>query len=95
MHEELQRQYGLAGAGSGDDAGVEVAVGDMCRVRPGEKIPVDGEIVDGTSFVDESMMTGESIPIEKHKDAKVASNAMYFLSGMPLAEIGTDAERSS
>jgi len=43
----------------------EVLVGDVIIVRPGEKVPVDGEITEGTSAVDESMVTGESIPIEK------------------------------
>ncbi len=43
----------------------EVVVGDIVVVRPGEKIPVDGEIVQGTSSVDESMLTGESIPVDK------------------------------
>ena len=43
----------------------EVKVGDLIRVRPGEKIPVDGVIVEGLSSVDESMVTGESIPIDK------------------------------
>ncbi|WP_257296788.1 heavy metal translocating P-type ATPase [Endozoicomonas sp. YOMI1] len=43
----------------------QVRKGDTLRVRPGEKIPVDGNIVDGKSFVDESMLTGEPIPIEK------------------------------
>jgi cation-transporting ATPase V len=42
-----------------------VAVGDLIRVRPGEKIPVDGEVVDGRAAVDESMLTGESVPVEK------------------------------
>ena len=43
----------------------EVIVGDKIRVRPGEKIPVDGVIVEGTSSIDESMVTGESIPVDK------------------------------
>jgi Cu+-exporting ATPase len=43
----------------------EVVIGDLIRVRPGEKIPVDGQIVEGESSVDESMLTGESLPVDK------------------------------
>ncbi len=43
----------------------QVRVGDLVRVRPGERVPVDGVIIDGGSAVDESMLTGESIPVEK------------------------------
>jgi P-type Cu+ transporter len=49
----------------------EVVVGDSVVVRPGERIPVDGELIDGYSTVDESMLTGESIPVEKASGDKV------------------------
>lgn len=48
-----------------------VNVGDIIRVRPGEKIPVDGELIEGNSTIDESMVTGESIPVEKHPGDEV------------------------
>jgi cation-transporting ATPase V len=47
-------------------------IGDVVRVRPGEKLPVDGEVIDGRSIVDESMLTGESIPVEKGPGQRVA-----------------------
>jgi copper-transporting P-type ATPase V len=50
----------------------EVQVGDLLRVRPGEKVPTDGEVVDGASSVDESMLTGESVPIDKQPGDRVA-----------------------
>ncbi|QLY79446.1 heavy metal translocating P-type ATPase [Clostridium intestinale] len=49
----------------------EVEVGDVIVVKPGEKMPVDGEVVEGTTSVDESMLTGESIPVEKNIGDKI------------------------
>jgi P-type Cu+ transporter len=62
----------LSEDGSEHDVPLEqVKVGDKLRVRPGEKIPVDGVVLEGRSAVDESMITGESIPVEKSADSKV------------------------
>jgi P-type Cu+ transporter len=54
----------------------EVAVGDLLRVRPGEKIPVDGLVTEGRSSVDESMVSGEPIPVEKLAGAKVVGGTI-------------------
>ena len=50
----------------------QVQVGALLRVRPGEKIPVDGEVTDGASAIDESMLTGESVPVDKTIGDRVA-----------------------
>ena len=49
----------------------EVIVGDIILVKPGEKLPVDGEIIEGSTSIDESMLTGESIPVEKNIESTV------------------------
>ena len=53
-----------------------VHVGDLLRVRPGEKVPVDGVVTEGRSFVDESMVTGESIPVEKSAGERVTGGTL-------------------
>jgi len=59
------------------DVAVEhVAVGDSLRVRPGERIPVDGSVTDGSSSVDESLVTGEPIPVEKVAGARVTGGTL-------------------
>ena len=54
----------------------DVAVGDVLKVRPGEKIPTDGVVVDGQSAVDESMLTGESVPVEKDEGDEVVGSTI-------------------
>jgi Cu+-exporting ATPase len=54
----------------------QVGVGDVLRVRPGERVPVDGVVVDGATSVDESMLTGESIPVEKASAASVTGGTI-------------------
>lgn len=54
----------------------EVEVGDVVIIKPGDKIPVDGEIVEGNTSIDEAMLTGESIPVEKNKGDKVIAGSI-------------------
>ncbi len=67
----------LRADGADEEVGLEaVAINDHLRVRPGEKIPVDGELIEGRSTVDESMVTGESMPVVKAAGAKVIGGTM-------------------
>nr|MBP9733763.1 heavy metal translocating P-type ATPase [Candidatus Omnitrophota bacterium] len=70
----------------------EVRVGDSLRVRPGEKIPVDGIVTQGSSSVDESMITGESIPVEKTLKSKVTGGTLNGTGGfvMEAARVGSE-----
>ena len=54
----------------------EVAVGDVMKIRPGERIPTDGVVIEGDSAVDESMLTGESVPVEKSPDDEVVGSTI-------------------
>jgi P-type Cu+ transporter len=67
----------IASGGSEVDVALsEVVVGDRLRIRPGEKVPVDGSVVEGGSSVDESMVTGEPIPVEKTAGDKVVGGTI-------------------
>jgi len=79
--------------GSDEDVALEiVAVGDRLRVRPGEKVPVDGELVEGRSSVDESMITGESMPITKEVGARLIGGTLNQTGGfiMRAGKVGRD-----
>jgi P-type Cu+ transporter len=63
--------------GSEQEASIDaIAVGDLLRVRPGEKVPVDGAVVEGRSSVDESMVTGEPMPVMKEPGARVIAGTL-------------------
>ena len=79
--------------GSDEEVSLDaVAVGDRLRVRPGDKVPVDGDVLEGHSSLDESMVTGESMPVTKDKDARVIGGTIN-LSGsfvMRADKVGRD-----
>ena len=67
---------------------VEVGLEETLRVRPGEKIPVDGIIIEGQSFVDESMLTGEPMPVDKSMDAKVFGGTLNTKGSFLMSATG-------
>ena len=79
--------------GSEEDVPLEaVAIGDKLRVRPGEKVPVDGLVLEGTSSIDESMVTGEPIPVEKHADDRVVGATVNGTGALVMRaeKVGTE-----
>ncbi len=71
----------------------QVVVSDRLRVRPGERIPVDGRVIEGTSSVDESMLTGEPLPVEKTADAKVTGGTVNGTGALVIEaqKVGADS----
>jgi len=79
--------------GSDEEVSLDaIAVGDRLRVRPGEKVPVDGEVIEGRSALDESMVTGESMPVTKEVGAKVIAGTLNTTGSfvMRAEKVGRD-----
>jgi Cu+-exporting ATPase len=79
--------------GSDEEVALDaVAVGDRLRVRPGEKVPVDGELIEGRSALDESLVTGESMPVTKEPGAKVIAGTLNTTGSfvMRAEKVGRD-----
>ncbi len=79
--------------GADEDVGLDqVAAGDRLRVRPGEKVPVDGEILEGRVSIDESMVTGESMPVTREAGDKVVGGAINRTGSfvMRAEKVGAD-----
>jgi Cu+-exporting ATPase len=83
----------IAADGTEQDVDVKaIQVGDKLRVRPGEKIPIDGVVIEGNSSVDESMVSGEPIPVEKAVDARVTGGTINGTGSfvMKTERVGAD-----
>ena len=74
----------LAAGGEEEVALDHVQVGDRLRVRPGEKLPTDGVVIDGNSSVDESLLTGEPLPVEKHAGDRVTGGTLNGTGSLTL-----------
>jgi len=88
-----KRARRIAADGTEQDVDLNaIQVGDKLRVRPGEKVPIDGVVVEGSSSFDESMISGEPVPVEKTVDAKVTGGTINGTGSfvMKTERIGSD-----
>lgn len=70
----------------------EVRPGDLLELRPGERVPVDGLVSDGASWVDESMVTGEPLPVEKHAGARVIGGTVNQTGALEMQAVAVGAD---
>ena len=75
-----------------DVPAAELQLGDRCRVRPGEKVPADGTVVDGHAYVDESMITGEPVPVDKSPGDRVIGGTIIQGGSLVLEATGLGAD---
>jgi Cu+-exporting ATPase len=83
----------VTSGGEDDEISIDqIVVGDLLRVRPGEKVPVDGEVTEGHVSIDESMVTGESLPLSKDPGSKVIGGTLNSSSSfiMKAEKVGRD-----
>ncbi|RYY45189.1 MAG: heavy metal translocating P-type ATPase, partial [Chitinophagaceae bacterium] len=70
----------------------ELKTGDIAVIKPGEKIPADGLVIEGSSYVNESVLTGESVPVKKESEAKVIAGALNGDGSLKIKVTGTGAD---
>jgi len=75
-----------------DVAVAEVRPGDLLELRPGEKVPVDGRVAEGASWIDESMVTGEPLPVEKHAGARVIGGTVNQTGALVMEAVAIGAD---
>ncbi|CAN5688918.1 copper-translocating P-type ATPase [soil metagenome] len=93
MHLAPKTARRLRPDGTDEDVSVDqVAVGDRLRVRPGEKVPVDGEVLEGSGAVDEALVTGESLPVDKAPGDRLVAGAINKTGAFVLRadKVGAD-----
>jgi Cu+-exporting ATPase len=83
----------LEGDGSEADVPLEAVLpGDRLRVRPGEKVPVDGVVLEGATSIDESMITGEPVPVEKERGSRVTGSTLNGTGGFVMRALKVGSE---